>query len=301
MPKPTVTIGIPAYNEEANIGFLIESLLAQKFHGFIFKDIVVFSDGSNDKTVYEVERFNSKKIKVIENKKRRGKAFGQNRIFKISDSDILLILDADILIKDVNFVSKLVDPIIKKRVDLTSVRAVELPQTSFLEKALAISMKIKFSVFEKYKDGNNVYTCRGPARVFSKRLYKKIFFKESIGEDAFSYLYCIKNGYKYSYVKNTCLYYKLPSSLKDHRKQSVRFYQSQKKLYGIFGENFVKSEFHYPINLSILFTLKFSLRYPVYCLFYAFVNLYTRLASILDPDTKGKWEISESSKILKYE
>jgi len=46
----TVSIGIPAYNEEANIGKLLSSLIKQKEAGFIIKEIIVVSDQSTDKT-----------------------------------------------------------------------------------------------------------------------------------------------------------------------------------------------------------------------------------------------------------
>ena len=49
--KPTIEIGIPALNEEANIGYLIESLLKQDKSGYELKRILVSSDGSTDRTV----------------------------------------------------------------------------------------------------------------------------------------------------------------------------------------------------------------------------------------------------------
>ena len=49
--KLTVTIGIPAYNEEANVRNLLVSLLAQKETNFKLQEIIVVSDGSTDKTV----------------------------------------------------------------------------------------------------------------------------------------------------------------------------------------------------------------------------------------------------------
>ena len=48
--KQTVTIGIPAYNEEQNIGVLLSKLLAQKQIHYKLKEILIYLDGSIDHT-----------------------------------------------------------------------------------------------------------------------------------------------------------------------------------------------------------------------------------------------------------
>ncbi len=54
--KPTVTIGIPAYNEEANIGNLLRNLLAQKSDKFIpgFKDAQAKTNEAYEKAIVNV-------------------------------------------------------------------------------------------------------------------------------------------------------------------------------------------------------------------------------------------------------
>ena len=54
--KPTVTIGIPAYNESANIGRLINDVLGQKQNHFRLAKIIVVSDCSSDATVSIVKK-----------------------------------------------------------------------------------------------------------------------------------------------------------------------------------------------------------------------------------------------------
>jgi len=49
--KKTLAIGIPAHNEEANIGFLIKALLEQESRLYVLTEIIVASDASTDKTV----------------------------------------------------------------------------------------------------------------------------------------------------------------------------------------------------------------------------------------------------------
>ena len=70
MKKLTVTIGIPAYNEEKNIGRLLKSLSNQKGDDFTLNEIVVLSDGSTDMTneiVHSQSKLN-RKVKLLAGK-----------------------------------------------------------------------------------------------------------------------------------------------------------------------------------------------------------------------------------------
>lgn len=49
MKKLSVSVGIPAYNEEQNIASLIFGILKQKVNNITLKEIIVISDGSTDK------------------------------------------------------------------------------------------------------------------------------------------------------------------------------------------------------------------------------------------------------------
>src|SRR3989344_3457572 len=98
--KTTITIGIPAYNEEGNIGQLLTSLAKQEFTHVVLSEIIVFSDASTDKTVSIIKNLPMKRVHVIDGNKRRGKSNAMNKIIKATASDILVLLDADILIRD---------------------------------------------------------------------------------------------------------------------------------------------------------------------------------------------------------
>lgn len=88
MKKTSITIGIPAYNEEANIGFLIKQIFSQKTDEVTVDRIVVFSDGSTDRTVQIARGFKSEKVLIIAAKHRNGKDHGMNQIIQNTDSAI---------------------------------------------------------------------------------------------------------------------------------------------------------------------------------------------------------------------
>src|SRR5258708_24270330 len=108
----SVSVGIPAYNEESNIIFLINSILNQKLSGIILNEIIIVCDGCNDKTVSLVKSLKNNKIKLIVNSERQGKVSSMNKMIKIANGDILIVLDADILPADNNFLVNISLPIV---------------------------------------------------------------------------------------------------------------------------------------------------------------------------------------------
>lgn len=294
----TLTVGIPAYNEEANIRYIIEDLLSQKNKSFRLVKIIVNSDGSTDNTVKEVSKVKSKKIVILNNKKRAGRVLRQNQIINLTNSDVLVLIDADTQIKDKNFLEKISRPILKGKADLTSVRVEELPQSTFIGRVLETSMKLKKFVFESIDNGSNLYTCHGRARAFSKNLYQSIKFKDSINEDAFSYLFAITNGFKYQFVKNTQIYYQLPSKLSDHESQSIRFIQSKALLEKTFGKTIVSKSYLLPRTTVLSSLIKFFAKNPINLTAYALIYFISKIKSKLIK-SKNTWTISKSSKNLR--
>lgn len=297
----SVTIGIPAYNEGMNIGYLLNTLLNQRENNFALEKIIVYSDGSTDKTVGIAKKIRDKRLIVVNQKTRKGLAEGLNTIMDLTKSDVLVLLNADISIQDPYFIAKLTKPIKENKADVTSPNAKELQPRNIIEKMLFISMELKTYMFERYHGGNNIYTCHGQARAFSKKFYKTIRFSKSIGEDAFSYLYCKANKFTYTYVKNTEIFYKLPDTFQDHQRQSVRFFESQRLMQQIFGKNFVLSEYRLPRYLILQALISMIIRHPIDTLAYLGIAVYMKGRAILFQESKDIWEISKSSKVLMYE
>lgn len=89
MKNPKLSIIIPALNEEKNIGKLLESVKAQRFPC----EIIVADAGSKDKTI-EIAKSHGAKIV-----KGGLPATGRNNGALAAKSNILLFLDADVLLK----------------------------------------------------------------------------------------------------------------------------------------------------------------------------------------------------------
>jgi len=295
--KSTLTIGIPVYNEEVNISSLIRSIRVQKLVTASLREVIVYSDASSDGTQDALTRIKMKSLRVLSGKKRMGKSYAMNQIIEQTTSDILVLLDGDILIRDRYMIEKLIEPIRVQHADLTSARVKEYWTKTKFEDILKISMLLKKDIFESYKEGNNIYTCHGRARAFSKKLYTSIRFNKNIvAEDAYAYLYTIYNKFTYIFAKNANIHYLLPGTFKDHQKQSVRFIQSYKQLAREFGMSIIAQETKLPKRVILPFVLQYFLKYPLTLFLYISILVYMRIRSLFVNEMKIKWQVSESTK-----
>ena len=296
--QPTVTVGIPAYNEETNIENLVLEILDQKQSIFELEKVIVVSDGSTDGTVDKVKNIKNPLLKALNNSERKGKPYRLNQLIDKTKSDILVVLDADTFIKDKLFLEKLIKPIIKYEGDLTSAAVEELAPKTFIQKMLKASMDFKKFIFTGYREGNNLYTCHGRARAFSRSLYTSIHFGDTIADDAFSYFFCKANNFKYYFAQDVKVYYQLPKTFTDHEKQSIRFFQAKKDLGKVFAKELVQSEYQLPLALTLQSFLRSLIFNPLIIPYFA-MAVVLNIKSYFAKQFNSKWSVAESSKIIR--
>lgn len=292
-----IIVGIPAYNEEKNIRFLIEALLKQELKSASPKEIIVISDGSTDSTVSILRSIKDSRLIVVDRKKRVGLNQTQNEIVKRAKSDILVMLDADILPKDNFFLEELITPLLKDRkIGIVGANTVSLPSRNILERVLANSHELKQFMYSRVKGGNNVYMCHGRARAFSKEFYTKITWSDNCPEDAYSYFFCIKSGFAFVFNKKSSILFRSPSELGGHIAQSNRFIHGRKILEKYFGQEIVRKEYIIPKSLMIKTILLFLLRNPMSTPLYMIINMYIRFFKNEEPKHHSRYEVSPTSK-----
>jgi poly-beta-1,6-N-acetyl-D-glucosamine synthase len=88
-----------AYNEEANIGALLEALLLQETNTVQVDQITVVASGCTDKTEDIVEEFmkRDRRIFLLHQPKREGKAAAVNLMLKHAKSEVVVLVSADTL------------------------------------------------------------------------------------------------------------------------------------------------------------------------------------------------------------
>lgn len=294
----TVSIGIPALNEEANIKALLNSILSQK-GDFELKEIIIFSDCSTDNTVKFAKEINDARIKIIENNVRVGQAEGQNQIVKAVTGDYLILLNADVLLGDDTFIDKIIQPfLVNKKVGIVAPRIKPLQAETFFEKIINFSADLKQDMFISWNKGNNIYMCCGRARAFSKDCISHIVWPTSSSEDAYSYLVCLEKGFDFVYIDDAFVLYRSPENFNDHVKQSTRFMSGEKVMSKYFPESFVNDQYKIPFKITLKSAVKYFFKNPILFLLYFVVVVFCKIQSIFKKNTTSLWAVSASSKNL---
>jgi dolichyl-phosphate beta-glucosyltransferase len=114
MPNQSLSIIVPAFNEEARIGDSLRKILAYMRGKTPSAELLVVDDGSTDATLEIAEtvcgEFSDVQTKVIGYEKNRGKGFAVKKGLLKSCGDIAVFTDAD-LSTPIEELPKLVEPI----------------------------------------------------------------------------------------------------------------------------------------------------------------------------------------------
>jgi hypothetical protein len=96
------SVGIMAYNEEANIADAIDAILDQESASGHIAELIVVASGCEDRTVEIVSEIASRdaRVRLIEQKRREGKASAINLFIAAATSPVLLMVSADVLVRD---------------------------------------------------------------------------------------------------------------------------------------------------------------------------------------------------------
>jgi glycosyltransferase involved in cell wall biosynthesis len=296
---PTISVGIPAYNEERNIQNLLKSILSQEGNNFVLKEIIIVSDGSSDKTVQKVKAIKDKRIHIYHDSNRLGKSNRMNFIFKHFTGNLLFLMDADIFINDKQLFAKVVDGGNFLISGLACTDAAPLPARNAIEKALEASILIMKDISNRWNKDQNYLPYKGCFLALYGKFAKSLYMPDISTNDAYIYFQALIAGYHPRIIKNTAVYYKSPSTLQDHKNQSLRHSASGEELQKYFGEA-IKEQYIIPTQVSLISTLKYLLLRPVPVLYYIILRMLTNSAKKSHKNVSA-WNIASSTKHISYE
>jgi len=296
--RPSVTVGISAFNEGKNIRKIVNQILMQNENGWRLREVIVMSDGSSDNTVSEVQKINDERVKIFEDHKRFGKSYRINQILKKSKGEITVLFDGDIKIGNEAVISSLVEKFREENVMVVGGNTKPFTPKTFFEKAVYST----FLVFEdsrmRIKNGNNIFGCTGGCMAIRKRFAKQIEIPSVINDDDFIYFSCIKAGFEFRHASDAEAYYKLPKTLKDYLKQVFRSdpHAVSQNFTQYFG-NLVKDEYKRPLPFYMHSILKSFIKNPIGVTYMIFVNVVcVPLFPVVSKRYKLDWFRSISTK-----
>ncbi|MFA5888873.1 MAG: glycosyltransferase family 2 protein [Candidatus Paceibacterota bacterium] len=110
----SITAIIPVHNESKTVERVAEDLLLIRF----LKEIIFIDDGSTDSTWKKLLFFQDK-VTLLQNKTNCGKGYSIAQGLKLASTDIVVLLDGDILNYTECDLKKLIEPVLNDTCDFT--------------------------------------------------------------------------------------------------------------------------------------------------------------------------------------
>ena len=297
--KKTVTIGIPAHNEEANIKNSLESILSQKRDNFKLEKIIVICDGCDDATEDKAREFSKKYpiIEVVSDGQKRGKSQRLNELYQMNRSDIVVTFDADIVLDGFNIVDDLIKNIDKECV-VAGANFRPLKGKTIFEKFINAGDALWYEIRKNARGGDSIYNSAGCAVALEKYFAKSIFYpKDTISDQVYLYLFLKSKGKNFFFSKSAIVLYRNTNNWKDFLSMNSRSQFGRRFAERYFGDLSREEYRLYNINKKLIF-LKMFITKP----FYTFLGAISLFLIKFIPITENKiyknglWDTLKSTK-----
>lgn len=225
---PKISVIIPAYNEEKNIGKAIKSILNSNYPKNKL-EIIVVDDGSTDRTYEIVSKFRKQGVRVYR-KEKGGKASALNYGLKKVKSEFVLTMDADCFLEK-NTLIKMVSEIQDK--DTVAVLpSIEVYKPRNLLEKIQETEYIIMNFFRKLTASIYSIPVAPAAVLFKSQFFKKYggFDENSLTEDFEIGLRINLHGFNIAHAYDAKVHTVVPNNFRGLMRQRVRW------RYGTFVE-----------------------------------------------------------------
>lgn len=231
--RQSVSIIIPAYNEEKNIGKCLEAILRQDFRGEM--EIIVVNDGSTDKTAEIASRYS---VTLIDLQINLGKAKALNTGIKNANGDILIFSDSDSQMSG-NAVSSLVKCLKDHQDAQVGAGNIFIDDRDGKSSLLKYFQMIEYHTEQEINrylqsQGGKVLVCPGPLFAVRRQVTEEILFSDqSVVEDADFTVHVLKKNIKVVREPEAKVYTEAPDSLRKWFIQRKRWWYGNLQLWKI--------------------------------------------------------------------
>jgi poly-beta-1,6-N-acetyl-D-glucosamine synthase len=211
------SIGIMAYNEEANIGSLLAALLSQHTTVANLSEIIVVASGCTDSTEAIVQEWAARdpRVRLMAQPRREGKASAVNYFLAQAREDIVVLTSADVL-PEVDTLDKLLAPFLDPNVGMTSGRPIPVNEPkSFMGFAAHMLWDLHHHI--------NVSRFKAGEMIAFRRIFKCIPYRTPVDEASVEPV-IRGQGYQVRYVPTAIVHNKGSETVKDFLVQRRRIY-----------------------------------------------------------------------------
>jgi len=267
LKRVTVTIGIPAHNEEANILYLLKSILAQIADNFVIEKIYVLCDGCTDSTAKKAEKFTKKYpiITVLDDGKRKGKTGRLNQLYRMNKSDFVFSFDGDVILKGDRVIERMVRAFETENVVLVSGNNQPVKAETLTERIYNTGFKMWYEIRKDYQEGNNVRNIHGCAVALRGSFAKTLKYPSTIiyGDQGFVFMAAKVLKKDFRFAKNAVVLFRSINNLEDFFLQASRNLNLSNNVAKYFGV-WVYEEYRIPKKFKLKGIVKMLFSDPIF-------------------------------------
>jgi poly-beta-1,6-N-acetyl-D-glucosamine synthase len=229
MEKVPISIGVTAYNEEANIGQLLQLILDQRLQTVVITEIIVVASGCTDRTEAIAREFAARdgRIRLLIQPQREGKASAMNLFIREAQEDVLILCSAD-LQPSLDAVEQLIAPFADPEVAMTGCHPVPVNNPNhFMGFAVHLLWKL-------HHEMNMAGGFKGGEMVGFRRVFERIPYHTAVDEASVEPI-VRGQGYKVQYCPEAIVYNKGPETAADFIRQRRRIYAGHLDLANLLG------------------------------------------------------------------
>lgn len=210
-------VALMAYNEEGNIGRLLEALCAQRLDRVVIDEIIVVASGCTDRTEEIVRQFCARdfRVKLLTQRQREGKASAVNFLLRNTTSEVVVLQSADTL-PEADTIEHLVTPFEDPQVGMTGGHPVPTndPHT-FMGYVAHLLWRLHHRISLRRPKMGELIAFRN--------IFRQIPYDSAVDEASIEPL-ILGQGLKLRYVPEAIVYNHGPETISDFFKQRRRIY-----------------------------------------------------------------------------
>ncbi len=221
----SLSIVVPCYNEEENIGETIKALLSSDYPGL--EKIFVVDDCSKDNSYNVIKKFAKQYSKVValQTPKNTGNAAGsKNYGAKFVKTELIGFSDSDSF-PEKNAISNMVGFFNDSKVGAVTSRVLVKNRRKFLAKLQTVEYKIIAFTRKLLGFVDAIYVTNGPLSIYRKKAFDRVggFDEKNLTEDIEITWHFVKDGWKVHMALASLVYTVVPETFTGWFKQRLRW------------------------------------------------------------------------------
>jgi cellulose synthase/poly-beta-1,6-N-acetylglucosamine synthase-like glycosyltransferase len=219
-----------AHNEEANIGRLLEAVLAQRTAQAVISEIVIVASGCTDRTESIVREWalRDRRIRLLVQPCRQGKASAVNCFLAEARQKVVVLCSADLL-PNADTIEQLVSVFADPEVGMATARPVPVndPQCFF-----GFAAHLMWELHHQM----NLKGFKAGELIAFRKIFERIPYRTAVDEASVEPV-IRGQGYAVRYVPEAIVFNKGPDTLQDFLKQRRRIYAGHLGIREVLGYN----------------------------------------------------------------